>query len=64
MTLISPSSYLKTIIKNQLLIVFNALLMKVFTISLLDAYHIRTNFIAKENYHDVLKNSRNNISEA
>ena len=31
----------------KLLLVFNALYMKVFIISLLDAYHIRTNFIAK-----------------
>ena len=31
---------------------------------ILDAYHIRTNFIAKENYHAVLKDSQNNISEA
>ena len=30
----------------------------------LDAYHIRTNFIAKSNYHVVLKDSQNNISEA
>ena len=38
--------------------------MKVFIIPILDAYHIRTNFIAKENYHAVLKDSQNNISEA
>ena len=35
-----------------------------FIIPILDAYHIRTNFIAKANYHDVLKDSQNNISEA
>ena len=38
--------------------------MEVFIISILDAYHIRTNFIAKANYHAVLKDSQNNISEA
>ena len=38
--------------------------MKVFIIPILNAYHIRTNFIAKENYHAVLKDSQNNISEA
>ena len=48
----------------KLLIVFNALFMKVFIIPILDAYHIRTNFIAKANYHDVLKDSQNNLSEA
>ena len=64
MTLISPSSYLKIIIKNQTFIVFNALYMKVFIISLLDAYHIRTKFITKGNYHAILKESQNNISEA
>ena len=64
MTLISPSSYLKTIIKIKLLIVFNALYMKVFIIPIVDAYHIRTNLIAKANYHAVLKDSQNDISEA
>ena len=48
----------------KLLIVFNALYMKVFIIPILDAHHIRTNFITKENYHAVLKDSQNNISEA
>ena len=38
--------------------------MKGFIIPILDAYHIRTNFIAKANYHAVLKDSQNNISEA
>ena len=38
--------------------------MKVFIIPILDAYHIRTNFIAKANYHAVLNDSENNISEA
>ena len=38
--------------------------MKVFIIPIMDAYHIKTNFIAKENYHVVLKNYKNNISEA
>ena len=64
MTLISPSSYLKTIIKYQTSHSINALYMKVFIIPILDAYHIRTNFIAKANYHDVLKDSQNDISEA
>ena len=31
---------------------------------ILDVHHIRTNFIAKANYHAVLKDSQNNISEA
>ena len=48
----------------KLLIVFNALYMKVFIISLLDAYHVRSKFITKANYHAVLKDSQNNISEA
>jgi len=38
--------------------------MEVFIIPILDAHHIRTNFIAKENYHAVLKGSQNNLSEA
>ena len=38
--------------------------MIVFIIPILDAYHIRTNFITKENYHAALKDSQNNISEA
>ena len=38
--------------------------MKVFIIPILDAHHIRTSFIAKENYHAVLKDSQNNISES
>jgi len=38
--------------------------MEVYIIPILDAYHIRTNFIAKANYHAVLKDSQNNISEA
>ena len=48
----------------KLLLVCNALFMKVFIIPILDAYHIRTNFIAKANYHAVLKDSQNNISKA
>ena len=55
MTLISPSIYLKISIRIKLHIVFNALYMKVFIISLLDAHHIRTSFITKANYHAVLK---------
>ena len=46
------------------LIVFNALYMKVFIIPILDVNHITTNFITKANYHAVLKDSQNNISEA
>ena len=38
--------------------------MEVFIIPILDAHHIRTSFIAKENYHAVLKDPQNNISEA
>ena len=38
--------------------------MKVFIIPILNAYDIRTNFIAKANYHAVLKYSQNNVSEA
>ena len=38
--------------------------MKVFIVPILNAYHIRTNFIAKENCHAVPKESQNNISEA
>ena len=48
----------------KLLIVLNALHMKVFIIPILDAYHIRTNFRTKANYHAVLKDSQNNVSEA
>ena len=64
MTLISPSSYLKTIINNQTSHSIQCTFLKVFIIPILDAYHIKTNFIAKANYHDVLKDSKNNISEA
>ena len=48
----------------KLLIVFNALFMIVFIIPILDAYHIRANFITKANYHAVLEDSQNNISES
>ena len=48
----------------KLLIVFNALSMIVFIIPILDAYHIRTNFITKVNYHAVLQDSQYNISES
>ena len=44
MTLISPYLYLKTNARNQTSPIFNALYMKVFIISLLDAHHIRTKF--------------------
>ena len=63
-TLISLSPYLKTIIKYQTSLSIQRTYMKVVIISMLDAYHIRTNFITKENYHAVLKDSQNNISEA
>ena len=63
MTLISSSSYLKTIIKNQTSHSIQCTYMKVFIIPILDAHHIRTNFIAKANYHAVLKDSQNNICE-
>ena len=64
MTLISPSSYLKTIIKNQTSHSIQHTLYESFIIPILDAHHMWTSFIAKENYHDVLKDSQNNISEA
>ena len=38
--------------------------MKVFIITILDAHHIRINGLTKENYHFVLRDSQNNISEA
>ena len=38
--------------------------MNVFIISLLDAYHIKTKFITRANYHAVLKDSQNKISGA
>ena len=38
--------------------------MKVFIIPILDANHIRTNFITKANNHAVQKDYQNNISEA
>ena len=64
MTLISLSLYLKTIIKYQTSLSTQSTYMKVFIILILDAYHIRTKFITKANYHAVLKDSQNNISEA
>ena len=63
-TLITLPAYLKTIIKYQTSPSIQCTYMEVFIISILDAYHIRTNFIAKANYHAVLKDSQNNISEA
>ena len=63
-TLILPSSYLKTIIKYQTSHSIQCTYMKVFIIPILDAHHIWTNFITQTNYHDVLKDSQNNISEA
>ena len=60
-THILSSSYRKTIARNQ---AYHIQYMKVFIIPILDAYHIRTNFIAKANYHAVIKDSQNNISEA
>ena len=38
--------------------------MKDFIIPILDAYHIRTNFITIENYHAILKDSQDDISES
>ena len=64
MTLISPSSYLKTIIKYQTSHSIRCTLYDSFIIPILDAHHIRTNFMAKANYHAVIKDSKNNISEA
>ena len=64
MTLISPSSYLNTIIKYQTSPSIQCTLYGSFYYTHLGAYHIRTNFIAKANYHAVLKDSQNNISEA
>jgi len=55
MTLISPSSYLKTIIKNQTSHSIQFTFYGSFIISPLDSHHIRINFITKANYHAVLK---------
>ena len=62
MTLTLSPLYLKTIMKYQIIIVFNALYMIVFIIPNLDAHHIRTSFITKANYHAFQKESQNNIS--
>ena len=64
MTLISPSLYHKTIIKHQTSHSIQRTLYESFYLPILDAHHIRTSFIAKANYHAVLKDSQNNISEA
>ena len=64
MTLISPSPYLKTIIKYQTSPTIKRTLYASFIIPNLDAHHIMTNFITKENTMAVLKHSQNNISEA
>ena len=64
MTLISLPPYLKTIIKYQIDHSIQFTSMIVFIIPILNAHHIRTNFITKANYHAVLKDSQNNISEA
>ena len=61
MTLISPSSYLKTIIKNQTSHSIQCTLYDSFYYTHLGC---PSNFIAKEDYHAVLKDSQNNISEA
>ena len=63
-TLILPSSYLKTIIKYQTSHRIQCTYMKVFIMPILDAHHIRTNFITQTNYHAILKDYQNNISEA
>ena len=64
MTLILPSSYLKTIIKYQTSHNIQFTCMKVFTILILDAYHVKASFIAKAHYHDVLIDPLKDISEA
>ena len=64
MTLISPSSYLKTIIKNQTSHNIQCTLYDSFIIPILDAHHFRTKILTKANYHAVIKDSQNNISEA
>ena len=58
MNLISPSSYLKTIIKNQTSHSIQCTLYESF-------YYIPLGCpLTKANYHAVLKDSQNNISEA
>ena len=64
MTLISPSSYLKTIINNQTSHSIRGTLYDSFYLPILDAHHFRTKILTKANYHAVLKDSQNNISEA
>ena len=63
-TLLSPSSFLKTIIKNQTSHTIQCTSYESFIISILDAHHIRTKIITKANYHAVLKDSQNNVIEA
>ena len=64
MTLISPSSYLKTIIKYQTSHSIQCTLYEGFIVPILDTHHIRTSFIAKANYYAILKDSQNDISES
>ena len=63
-TLILPPLYLKIIVKYQTSPSTQCTFYESFYYTILDAYHIRTKFITKENYHAVLKNSQNNVSEA
>ena len=53
--LISLSPYLKTIIKYQTSLSIQCTLYESFYYIPLDAYHIRTEFITKANYHAVLQ---------
>ena len=64
MTLTLLPLYLKTIIKHQIDPSVLCTFYDSFIIPNLDAHHIRTKFITKENYHAILKDSQNNISEA
>ena len=64
MTLILPPLYLKKIIKYQIDHSIQCTHSESYIIPILDAHHIRTNFITKANYHAILKDSQNNISEA
>ena len=64
MTLTLPPLYLKTIIKYQTSPSTQCTFYDSFYYTSLDAYRIRTSFITKANYHVVLKDSQNDISEA
>ena len=64
MTLILPSSYLKTIIKRQTSHNIQCTLYDSFYTPIWDAHNFRTKILTKANYHAVLKDSQNTISEA